>query len=97
MPWQAPGSLSEDEYWKLTAFLIRQNGLDPGSTPLNEQNAKLFSLKPVSTATPTSATLGEPLMQLVGENTPIVAGTGLLVVIGVVIGLLWVRGTRGGE
>jgi len=37
------------------------------------------------------------LMQLVGENTPIVAGTGLLVVIGVVIGLLWVRGTRGGE
>jgi hypothetical protein len=97
MPWQAPGSLSEDEYWKLTAFLIRQNGLDPGSTPLNEQNAKLFSLKPVSTATPTPATLGEPLMQLVGENTPIVAGTGLLVVIGVVIGLLWVRGTRGGE
>ena len=91
MPWQAPGSLSEEEYWQLTAFLIRQNGLDPGSTPLDEQNAKLFSLKPEPTATPTSATMGEPLMRLMGENTQIMAGIGVLLALGLVICLLWVR------
>ena len=97
MPWQAPGSLSEEEYWQLTAFLIRQNGLDPGNTPLNEQNAKLFSLKLEPTATPTSATMGEPLIRLMGENTRLIAGTGVLLALGLVIGLLLVRSTRGGE
>jgi hypothetical protein len=43
MPWQAPGSLQPDEYWQLTAFLMRWNGLDPGKTSLNETNAARFT------------------------------------------------------
>ncbi len=43
MPWQAPGSLQPDEYWQLTAFLMRWNGLDPGKTSLDESNAARFT------------------------------------------------------
>lgn len=32
MPWQAPGSLQDDEYWQLTAFLLRANGVAPAQT-----------------------------------------------------------------
>ena len=39
MPWQAPGSLKDDEYWQLTAFLLRTNGIDPGNEPLDAQRA----------------------------------------------------------
>jgi hypothetical protein len=28
MPFQEPGSLKEDAYWQLTAFLLRENGVD---------------------------------------------------------------------
>ena len=97
MPWQAPGRLSEEEYWQLTAFLIRQNGLDPGSTPLNEQNAKLFSLKPEPTVTPTPEALGEPLMGYLGDNTQVVAGAGILMALGLASGLLWVRSSQGSK
>ena len=33
MPFNAPGNLSEAEYWELTAFLMRANGLPPDGTP----------------------------------------------------------------
>lgn len=39
MPWQAPGSLSEEEYWQLTAYLIELNGLQVGDIPLDESTA----------------------------------------------------------
>lgn len=43
MPFQAPGSLSEEEYWQLTAFLLSLNGADPGDEPLNaEQAARIY-------------------------------------------------------
>jgi cytochrome c5 len=38
MPWQAPGSRSDEEYWQLTAYLLRANGIQPPD-PLNAQNA----------------------------------------------------------
>jgi len=97
MPWQAPGSLSEKEYWQLTAFLIRENGLDPGDTPLDEQNAKLFTLKPEPTVTPTPEALGEPLREYLGGNIQIVAGMGILMALGLATGLLWVRSSRGSK
>lgn len=54
MPWQAPGSLSEDEYWQLTAFLVQANGFELGTEPLDrERAAKVFlGLKPTPTTTP---------------------------------------------
>ena len=33
MPWYDPGSLTNQEYWQLTAFLIRENGGDPIEMP----------------------------------------------------------------
>ena len=39
MPWQAPGSLKQDEYWDLTAFLMRLNGYNPGAAVLDAQSA----------------------------------------------------------
>jgi len=39
MPWQAPGSLKPDEYWQLTAYLIRLNGYHLGTTVLDAQSA----------------------------------------------------------
>lgn len=52
MPWQAPGSLKADEYWQLTAYLMRANGVDPGSVALNETTAAAFRFEP-AVATPT--------------------------------------------
>ena len=55
MPWQAPGSLSEDEYWQLTAFLIQANGFDPGSQPLDGPIAASIFLGVQPTPTPAPA------------------------------------------
>ncbi len=45
MPWQAPGSLTETEYWQLTAFLLRANGIDPGVYPLDARMAATIPMR----------------------------------------------------
>lgn len=35
MPWHNPGSLTSDEYWQLTAFLMRENGRLASDDALN--------------------------------------------------------------
>ncbi len=55
MPYQAPASLSDDQYWQVTAFIMRINGIDLGSLSLNPGNAKQISLtnpQPVAPQTP---------------------------------------------
>ena len=39
MPYWKPGSLTEEESWNITAFLLRQNGLWNDSTDLDASNA----------------------------------------------------------
>ena len=39
MPFWNPGSLTEEEAWRVTAFVLRQNGLWSDTTQLNESNA----------------------------------------------------------
>ena len=39
MPWHAPGSLKDEEYWQLTAYLVRLNGIDPGGQALDVTRA----------------------------------------------------------
>ncbi len=48
MPFQAPGSLTEAQYWQLTAFLMRANGRDPGTLALDDARAAtvVFSAAP---------------------------------------------------
>ena len=49
MPFQKPNSLSDDDYYKITAFLLRQNGLIDTQTDVNESNVAQIV---VSRATP---------------------------------------------
>lgn len=44
MPWHNPGSLIEEEYWQLTAYLIRENGIDQNNVLLDWTSAKLIFL-----------------------------------------------------
>ncbi len=52
MPFQKPHSLSDEEYYKITAFLLRQNGLIDDRTEVNEANVAQIV---VSRATPVPA------------------------------------------
>lgn len=44
MPFQAPGSLKDDEYWQLTAYLLRLNGYSVPFSLLDEQTAQRIPL-----------------------------------------------------
>lgn len=46
MPFQAPGSLSRDEYWELVAYLMRERGVSV--TRVDGSNASRVALQPVS-------------------------------------------------
>jgi mono/diheme cytochrome c family protein len=84
MPWHDPGSLSQEEYWQVTAFLLRENGADPGSTSLGPDNAGGFPLPPAPE--PTSA----PSAPQAGGRYPVAA-----VVVGVLLMVaVWLRMER---
>lgn len=44
MPYQAPGMLSQTQYWQLAAFLLRSNGYYLGALPLNAGPAQAIHL-----------------------------------------------------
>lgn len=39
MPWQAPGILTDEEYWQITAYLVQARGANPGKEPLTREKA----------------------------------------------------------
>ena len=45
MPWHAPGSLLDEEYWQVTAYLLFRNGIFIGEHELNPNNADRISLR----------------------------------------------------
>ena len=61
MPFWNPGSLTEEEAWRVTSFILRQNGLWDASTELNASNApdvkipRAAFLTPVPTPPPADA------------------------------------------
>lgn len=70
MPYHNPGSLLEQEYWELTAFIVRMNGLDPMTTPLNEVRAAKLILHPNQpTVAPTAVATPTPTRQPVSTAT----------------------------
>jgi len=48
MPWWKPGYLQAQEYWEITAYLMRQRGILPNAVELNEGNARVFLIRPVA-------------------------------------------------
>jgi mono/diheme cytochrome c family protein len=89
MPWQAPGSLSAEKYWQLTAFLVRANGIDPGETPLDEQNAGQLHFQTLSTATPVPTPTPAPLVRFTKGGLPLLLAGSLFIV--VIIALVFVK------
>jgi hypothetical protein len=45
MPWWNPGYLTEAEYWQITAFLLRANGIDTSNIILDEKNAEAIIIQ----------------------------------------------------
>jgi Cytochrome C oxidase, cbb3-type, subunit III len=84
MPFQAPGSLMDDQYWQLTAFLIRANGYDIGSQNLDTKSATRIALRPYPLSKPT-------LFQRLGQISPWVWGAVIMVGIGIVLSLFLIR------
>jgi len=48
MPWWSPGYLTKEEYWQVTAFMMRSQGVLPDDVTLNEGNAFAFNIRPTS-------------------------------------------------
>jgi hypothetical protein len=46
MPWWSPGSLKSDQYWQVTAFLMRSRGALPDGVTLGSGNALAFPVHP---------------------------------------------------
>lgn len=44
MPWHNPGSLTDEQYWQLAAFLIREQNIASLELPLNEERARNLRL-----------------------------------------------------
>ena len=86
MPFWKPGSLTEEESWRVTAFILRQNGLWNAATELNASNAADVKiprgafLTPVTT--PPSDNVQEPSGILVWAG---VGGVLLLLLVGLFI------------
>lgn len=48
MPWWNPGSLKREEFWQLTAYLMRSHNAITDQIILDESNAAVFSLHPAT-------------------------------------------------
>ncbi len=83
MPYQNPGSLTDEQYWQLTAFLLRLNGVDAGTQPLDAARAKTIFLLPQTPAPGNSPG---------GNADPLLIGAGVFFAITAVgIGLFFYR------
>jgi hypothetical protein len=91
MPWENPGRLTEDEYWQVTAFLLRANGLEQGQEPLGPQNATAFSLDTIDGQdTVELPPMAPPEMPPPGRSR--VSGWLVIGIGGLIVGLLIIAG-----
>jgi mono/diheme cytochrome c family protein len=79
MPFQAPGSLKPEEYWAITAFLLRGHGLGVNELPLTDSTAaQHIPLGAPGTATlapaATGGQAGPPTLVLAGVIGMIIVG-----------------------
>jgi cytochrome c5 len=87
MPWQQPGSLTDEEYWQLTAFLVRANG--HGDLTLAPTNATAIKLA-TPTVPPSSAPVAASPAAISWSNMRWV----LVLAAAAVVGGVLVRGRR---
>ncbi|HEY3312805.1 MAG TPA: hypothetical protein VGK00_14280 [Anaerolineales bacterium] len=70
MPFQKPGSLDEDTYWRLTAYLLRQNGYWSGVGLLDETSAERVRIPFAQPESSLPAPTVEPAPTLPQTPTP---------------------------
>lgn len=88
MPFQWPGTLEEDTCWKLTAFLLRQNGLWEANAELNEINAaQVATLKLSPSPTPVLTVVTDRKSDLIALTATILTA--------IALGLLFIFINRG--
>jgi len=69
MPFQTPGILEDETYWRITAFLLRQNGYRSDNTPLDASNASAVRIpRPTPSPAPVTQT---PLPQATPLAQPV--------------------------
>jgi mono/diheme cytochrome c family protein len=99
MPWHEPGSIVDDQYWDITAFMLRMMGLDQGNVPLDRQRAAQISLIPVQgevIIAPTSLPSSVPARPSPTEAPASPAGAGRSLSAWLVVPLLAVAGAAAG-
>jgi cytochrome c len=82
MPFWKPGSLTDEEAWRVTAFLLRQNGLWNGAGELDASNAagiRILRQTPTPPPTPQQAQVQERSGTVSWETTAIAAFLVLLI------------------
>lgn len=93
MPWERPGRLTEDEYWQVTSFLLRANGLNQDQEPLGSQNAAGISLAAAdSQGTEELPKVTPPEMPSPDRSNPfgwLVIGIGALIVVALIVVGIW--------
>jgi len=96
MPWHAPGSLKDEEYWQLTAYLLRLNGFDPANQVLQEDNAADFRLHPeLATSTPTQSSFPpEVIPAETGVNLNRTIFLAAAILMGLLVGIIWMYNKR---
>jgi hypothetical protein len=66
MPFWKPGSLSEEDAWKVTAFVLRENKLWNGVDELNDSNAGEVLISRAAFLTPVAAHPQDPVQKSSG-------------------------------
>jgi hypothetical protein len=79
MPFWKPGSLTEEESWRVTAFLLRENDLWDASTELNASNAANIKIARGSLLTPVATP--QPMDVQNGNGTIVWVGAAVAIVI----------------
>jgi len=91
MPWQDPGNLAEDEFWNITAYLVRERGVDPIRQPLDAARAATLRLH--AEATPAGETPAQPV-PVPASLVVVVVLAGLALGVGLWLLWRWVRRRR---
>jgi hypothetical protein len=111
MPWHKPGSLDSDVYWRLTAYLLRENGYENPYEELGPDNAGFIAIgsgdnvvgtEQISQSTPhptAQSASGQMQELLTGHQQSYPAAIWVVLTLGVVlIGLVfWLRRKRGND
>ena len=88
MPFQAPGSLKDAEYWQLTAFLLRLNGVNPGTEQLTAQTAADIWLNPLAKPSPTPVVNHSLTVPISSARVWVLFASGLVILAGILFFLV---------